>query len=391
MALTEYESNYKRVNLDLINSYISLMPLSVSKVSHCLFNLIIETKRYARHGSIYYNEAENNRIYSNKYIALEEILDRLNPSKYKMENKKKENDISNLQKLLRKVHEENIFYCWRFGFPHTYMFIMERDIGVWKLLNSQGCVTPRTVSKIVDSSIGMVNTMLKIDKQQKRNFLLKDIEQSFVNDLLYDLFNKMDSSVASKLPRQEDLAFEEYMDVLSKSLSKMNPHEGLKIDSSFYKNIPDVIENNIKLQKSKKMENDLIPQNEDLTKEKNTGSRNKKAKKNSNEKINAKVMKFSKSDPLGNCNDFIHYYREGIRSVNSGAKFYDLRTERAIATTIMDTILENNGDVDFLRSWLKYHINYFLNKGKNMYNKEKTSLKVFFDTFEEYKGKYFSG
>ena len=75
---------------------------------------------------------------------------------------------------------------------------------------------------------------------------------------------------------------------------------------------------------------------------------------------------------------------------NNDAKFYSAESERDVATQIMDLLIEygKNGDLDFLKSWIRYYIGSYL-QGNNVYKQEKTSLLSFKKTFKSYEGKYF--
>ena len=80
--LTEHECNYKKYNMALLDSFIALHPPLMTKLCMAIFNIIMDTKRYNQQSSPYYSAEEERRIYSNKYVTLDDILNRCHPAKY---------------------------------------------------------------------------------------------------------------------------------------------------------------------------------------------------------------------------------------------------------------------------------------------------------------------
>jgi hypothetical protein len=401
-ALTAPE-HYKRCNIEIMDAYIALHPSSWSKLSSVLFNIIMDTKMHYQPNHRYYSRSEDKRIFNNKYITLEDILDRCHSVKYGADNKPMANDLSNLMGRLQELDDNNIFYIWKFNKPFTYMFVMERDIGVWKYFNPIACVTPRTLKKIVGLSNNMIDSMMKFEKTKGRKTYLKEVEKSFVNEFLLSIIEKMNPEVSVKIPRwSEGENISEYLTKLRDLLNLMDDSEGLEHDDLFIKRLPkhlqEKIECNVDENQEKEskamntieLSNQLIPKNDNLMREKKT--RVHKQKFSSTDALAPKKITFTALDPFSNCNNFIRYYKEVIKTYNSDAKFYPPDTERVSATKIMDLLVQNgkSDDSDFLSSWIRYYIQSYL-QGNNVYKKERTSLENFQKTFQTYEGKYFRG
>jgi hypothetical protein len=396
--LTEHEKNYKRYNTEIIDAYNAVNPPTLSKLSMVIFNAIMDNKLHRQPTARDYSRTEDKRIYNSKYITLEDLLDRCQPYKYGVESKPVKNDLSNLMARLKELDDYNIFYIWRYGKPFTYMFVMERDIGVWKYFNNGACVHPKTLNKIVSCFSGMVNCIVKFEKTRGRPVELKNIEISFVKDFIPHIMSKMDKNVVAKLPKwDQNQSITDYLMSLKETIKPLYDYEGLEEDPSFLKHLPRhlvaKIESKAKNKKENKMNiaqlsRDLIPEDESLIKDKKY--RAKRSKPNPKDSLHPEKTTFQMVDPFLNCNQLLKYYREVIRLYNKNAKFYPPDSERVPATQIMDLLIENgkNGDKDFLRSWIRYYIGSYL-QGNNVYKPEKTSLSSFKKTFRTYEGKYF--
>jgi len=390
---------YKRYNVAIIDAYNALHPLTFSKLSMVVFNVIMESKLHRQPGARDFNSNEDKRIYNNKHVTLEGLLDRCHPVKYGLEGKPMKTDLSNLMGRLQELEDNNIFYMWKYGKPFSYMFIMERDIGAWRYFNPTACVPPKTLSKIIVGFNGMVDTMARFEKNISRPLKLKSIEASFINELIPHIVSKMDKKVADKLPVfDEEQTVAAYLTDLRGTLEQFGEYDGLEERSDFLKRLPrhlaEKIEDKLKKAKGKKKMNvaqlsrDLVPSDENLVKEPKTSK--KTAKPTSTKSLNPEKTTFKSLDPFSNCNHLMKYYREVIRLYNNNAKFYPTDAERTPATQIMDLLIQHGkeGDTDFLRSWIRYYIGSYL-QGGNVYKPEKTSLSNFKKTFKAYEGKYF--
>ncbi|MFA7219866.1 MAG: hypothetical protein WC119_05130, partial [Synergistaceae bacterium] len=316
--------------------------------------------------------------------------------KYKLEGKLMKNDLSNLMGRLQELDDNNIFYIWKYGKPITYLFVMERDIGIWKYYNVDGCVTPKTLKKIVALSNSMIDSMVSFEKKRGRPVQLKDVEISFVGDFIPHMISKMNPNVANRIPkRDKGDNISDYLTLLRETLNKMEDYEGLKEDLLFHKRLPNNLADKLKQEKGKKSEmnteqltNDLVPKNDDLV-----GSKITKTRKRSpsiKDSIQPKHMSFADLNPFDNCNKFLKFYRECIRMYNNNARFYPAQSERSTSAQILDMLIQSGkgGDIDFLRSWIRHYINSYL-QGNNVYKEDKTSLSSFKKTFKSYEDKHF--
>lgn len=104
------------------------------------------------------------------------------------------------------------------------------------------------------------------------------------------------------------------------------------------------------------------------------------------------VMKFESVNPFENCNKFIQFYRNMIRmATGTDANFYRIESsEREYAAEVLDTLKLSGkeGDIKYLRSWMRYYANKYL-RGSRTDKAAKTSIKHFHNTFKEYSKKGF--
>jgi len=387
--VTEHKENYKLVSLYLMDCYNGLHPPLLCKLSHVIFNLIIYNKLYRNTNHKHYDAEEDKRIYSNILITPENILKRLAPSKYQIDNKDIENDIANLSNRLQILDDNNIFYIWRYKQPFTYVFIMERDVGCWKYYNSEAFLTPKTLKKIVRSGKCIIDTMIKLESKRQREIDKSDIEKSFGN-FLNRMIDKMNPSVISNLSRWVDTAnIFEYIVRLNADLRAISDYEGQVISDDFMGHLPDPVRKEISNRNTKEtkmnasLELQLVPQNENLTKIRKTRSHNPNV-------MDAKVEHFQSVDPFKNATQFVKFYRSIIREQNNEAKFFDMISEANDATYILDAMIKHNrnGDKKFLRMWIYHFYSTYL-KGNNVYKTEKTSVKELFKTLDAFDASYY--
>ena len=379
---------YKKYNVEMIDAYISLHPFALSKLSISLFNAILATQHNVK--SKRYKLEESKRIFNNTYISLEDILNRCHPVKYNIENKSIENDMSNLMGRIQELDDNNIFYVWKFSKPITYMFVIERDIGLWKYFNPKAFVTPKTIKKIIALHKYMIDSMFDFEKKRGRRTKREEIEKSFINEFLNGIIDKTNPSVKNKIKNIEK--DENYLDNLKHVINQIDDYEGYVQDELFLNRLPYHLQEKINITKKGEnmdfnmLSNALVPQNENLIQEKPIKKKKRKITYHNNQTT------FKDYKPFSNCNDFIKYYREIIKMHNEKANFYPIGSERMIATKIMDALIEKDRskDTDFLRAWIRYYIQSYLN-GNNIMKKEKTSLHSFFKTFDMYNNKYFKG
>jgi len=404
--------HYKRCNLSLLDAYNALHPGTLTKVSYILFTCIMDTKMHRQPTAKDYSITEDKRIYNNKYISLEDILDRYNPSKYKVDGKDMKNDMSNLMSRLQELDDNNIFYIWRYGKPFSYMFVMERNISLWKYYNKLAYVTPKTVSKVIESFHGMVREMFKFESSKNPTAQLKDVEDSFLSVFLPHMISKMKPIVGDKLPILNGVEnSSEYLQKLRDIIGTMDEKEGFDIDEDFCKRLPIHLVNKLEGKSKDETQNreepkvnidqlskDLVPKEQDLVKEKklkakkiiHTDSDSGDPKYSSIRPAKITFETAASENPFANCNQLTTYYRDVIKLHNSKARFYPFDSERLVATHIMDLMIKNGkeGNVDFLKAWINYYIGSYL-QGNNIFKPGKTSLSSFQKTFSTYESKYF--
>lgn len=395
-SLTEPKGNYKLYNPYLLDAYTSLNPASFSKLAMVLFNGILFNKRYHKQESNMYSEAEDKRIYNSTMLTPEFILMQSNPSKYLIDKMDLQQDIGNLVKRLHEMDELNIFYMWRTGYPHVYMFFVERDIGLWKSFNTKGVVTPKTMLKIIRWDNQIVECMKGMLQKEGQHVDKKDVENSFglfVNKMI----GKMQAKVAAKLSLWKgvgDLC--DYVNALTTELRAMEPYEGLEQDEGFVNRVPASIRMKLLPKVKEKNMNlfDVDVSEAIAPKEKNLVTIKKSRKKSllkemEVEGVYAETSTYTEeTDPFKNCNEFIYFYRDMIKSLRKAVRFSDVSTERKDATEVLDLMIENKRDNKrFLKGWITYYVNTYL-PPHLPHDESKTTMSTFRKTFTEFNMRY---
>jgi len=396
--LTEHKGNYKQFNVALMDAYICLKPDCLSKICCSLFNCIVSTLWYYNPKSTFRNESEEKRIYSNILLTPEVLLNRYDPYKYKGEGCLIEKDIGNFVKRLQQIDEMNIFYMWRYGRPYIYMFVMERDIGLWKCFNDKAFVSPKTMKKIIGCSKGMIVTMAKMVKDSGRTINRSDIENSF-GEFINRLISKMNQGVSKKLSLWKGNGnIFDYLGILNEELSKLNPYEGIEKNAeSMANSLPDNVlgkllmskttqekEENMDRETMLELERDLIPDNENLISGRTPRKKVVKTMVREAKKVNGEYI-----DPFSNCNNLMKFYYACLKMYNDKAQIYSFDAERSYALEILDMLkaIGRKGDKNFLRSLIQYFIDNKL-AGNNIYKAENTSMKSLRDIIPIYSRKY---
>ena len=130
------------------------------------------------------------------------------------------------------------------------------------------------------------------------------------------------------------------------------------------------------------LESDLLPKDGGLIK-----TPKRKSKTTSVKEAKTKFDTFVSIEPLKNANSFCQYYRSLIKSTDKDAKFHEYKIETPPAAVILDKLKESNKDEDFVRSWILFYVESKL-KGNNIRNRDKTSLRTFQKTYDEYSSRY---
>lgn len=393
--ITDYKCSHKLYNPYLLDCYASLTPSSNSKIGIIIFNGILTNKQYYKENSTFFTESEAKRTYNSQPLSLDFILSQYSPSKYNNDKNAKANDIGNLVKKLKALEENNIFYIWRMGSPHVYMFFMERDIGLWKDFNPIGVVTPKTILKIAKQHkhcIDCMKKMLALENQAPNDAAIELSFCEFINKLIGKTKNNLDGKVQLW---EENNIFKEYIDKLTLDLEKLDPFYGLEIDDSFVGNIPITAKWALNPKeapkankKSEKKESEFVQSNENIVKPKINREKITSNDAFDNIDLNevqiAKPVVFETVNPFKNCNEFIKYYKDVLTVFNSSIRLPPLWVERVVAIEILDMLIDHKkDDIRFLKSWIGYFYTTKLN-ANNISNPEKTGLKKFKPTYDDF-------
>ena len=386
--LTEHKGNYKLINPCLVDCYASLSPPMLSKISLVIFSGILSNKRYFKNDAPGYSECEEKRIYNSTTITPEFILRQCTPSKYVSGNYSIRKDIGNLVKRLQDLDKKNIFYLWTCGFPHVYMFFIERDIGVWQPLNPNACVIPRTILKLVRNTRWIVDAMqhmLRCDKQIKER---EDIEMLWMV-FLENMVKRCHPDIAKMIVNKPGLTLYNYVEVIETALAEVDPYYGLVEDASFMKNLPKTVHDKLSDKRNKQGQK-TMNMTSDVAEHVEIAPLTKRVHNDApvRGEIEAEIGTFEGIDPFKNCNTFIRFYRDSILFRNSCARFVSTSSERTMATEILDLLIVNHRDnVRFLKGWINFFMADRL-RGNSAFNHEKTTLRAFRDTFSEFNIRY---
>ena len=387
--LTEHETNFRKCNLNLISCYAGLYPATLTKLSVVIFNKILSNKKYIEKSSAFYDEQEDKRIYTNIPISTSDLLMDCHPVKYRDNSNDINTDSGNLVKRLKELDDNNIFYVWRLGRPNNYMFVMERDIGLWRYYNGNAHVTPKTVKKIILSTKGMCNSMFKILKERGDNVSPDCVRNSFCK-FVNRIVDKMDPSLSKDFGNFSTYSScKEYLIDTKNKICQMDPYSGLSENKSFERNLPNTVFCQINKKCSPKVNSEkMIELQKQIGSSENlkdfTTEKNKKKRKPS---AKTKVEKFSRINPLKNATSLLKFYRNFLKANNSKIVFCNFESEISHAGEILDEVNKGNCDERFLRSWMSYFIETKL-KGENSRNQYKTSIGELKKTYCDYKVRY---
>ena len=385
--LTEHQKNYKLCNLNLMSCYAGLYPATLTKLSLVIFNQILSNKMYYKQDSKFFDKEEDRRIYTNTSVTPVLLLQNCHPIKYRFEEKDANSDVGNITKRINELDDANVFYVWKCGYPKNYMFIMERDIGLWKTYNPSAYVTPKTIRKILLSTNGMRKSMYKILQENGDKMTIHDVSKSFC-EFIDRMITKMHPDVQVQLERwNETRGYKDYLTQVNEKVKTLDPYQGLEEDVDFQKRLPLEVQLKLNPKQEKKkdlkgLEADLAPQDENLVKVKSSSR-----KRIPTTEAEAKLETFKSLDGLKNATSLFQYYRAIIKSKNNDAQFHEYSVELNTSAQILDKLKESNHDEDFLKSWILYFAEIKL-KGNNALNKDKTSLSELFKTYSDYNGKY---
>jgi hypothetical protein len=385
---------YKKVNPYIWEGYYGL-PNSLSKLASIIFSLILKTKLYgdkAKEKSI----DEDRRIYTDITIIISDILNEWDHPKYSKGQDMLAN-ISNMNKRIRELDDNNVFYCWRY--KNVYMFVMERDFRTWKFYNSSGCLIPKTLKKISVVGNDMISCMIRSIRKVHTEVNKSELESSF-GHFINRLIDKMNPLVVTEVIKWDGIQeISEYLAQLNEGIKNMEDYKGLILADNIFDNLPlslskklqklhdEVTRGDMKKTKSiKSIEDEITPANPNLV-------RHHHVKKEKKSKPSDKVQAYTYDgdiDPFKNALHFIKYYSALLSQFAQGGRIScaSIESDSLYATQILDLLQEKGrSNKVFLNAWVRYFYEYKL-KGNKALKTKYTSLKNLKETFEEYNNRY---
>lgn len=400
-SLTEHNNGYKLVSVYIDMGYNGLLP-TPCKLVHLLFAMTIKNIHYPKKGQV---QECKNRIHTCTLITVDTLLDNANSKKYS-DGKKMENDRSNCAKQIVSLHDQNIYYHWKYD--KFYIFIMERELGSWTYYNDYGYVTPCTMKKILVRADDMLHNMPKHVKQSGGVPDHLDIRNSF-GAFMDGMAWKMHPLVAASLPKWKDgNDLEQYLGRLGDKIETLNKFEGLEEDPKFIDKLPALIRNKYisglrkdkmkedkkKVAKEKALAKELVPKGESSNLAKKPRKPRKKNKKTTPVSSDGKPIKQAYTKvlkPFEDSNDLIKYYRAFLQQYSGNARilFGNFACDTAVATELLDLLKERGRDNKaFLDAWLEYFHDHKL-KGGKIYKKESTEMRQLLYSFERFNEIYY--
>lgn len=409
--ITEYSGGYKRVSFYLLEAYDAIKPPIMGSVASILFRRILFTKKYKEEKKIRdaWDREEQKRIYNWHYISVEDILMAYDPQKYVGEK-----NVANLKKnvnnfrrnYLTFLHENNIIYCLCLpGRPSIYIFFIERYLPSWKCWNEKGCVSPKMIRKVLDSSSYVYEALLKFAVQRGRTLDLEGSKKVF-GAFVGELVSKMNPDVCVQLPAWNDqCVFEEYAEILKDKLSDMEDFEGVEIPLSFNGFLPPSIREKYmdihnetsddKIKTIEDLDEELSAKEPDMGKKKPRKKKSTKAVSKSTkttttpEATRPSLLLFKSADPFKNATELVLFYSAMIRSKYKKAKIPEIKYETNAAARILD-LMNDRGYKDnrqFIKGWITWYAQVKLTQNKSNHEKYTTILE-FEKTFDEFSGKF---
>ena len=276
---------------------------------------------------------------------------------------------------------------------------MERDVSSWKYYNPKGFVYPKSLGKVLRLGKSMIDAMENLEKIRGRESTRLEIETSF-GEFINRLLGKMSPDIGATLPKWDGSKnIFSYLSDLGGALKKLDDHAGCEYDELFTNRLPEHIGNKIlKANKGANMNtlqlmSDLVPTNGNIVKHKISKTEHKPKTKAVIPESGAVFMpeqfEFKGLTPFKNPTQFTKFYRSFLRMYNTGVAFYDFTSEVLLASEILDKMITagKQDNLPFLKAWIRYYMTNHL-KGNNILNCDKTTLREFGKTFEDYNRVY---
>jgi hypothetical protein len=386
---------YKKVNPYIWSAYYGL-PHSLSKLASIIFNFILKTKLYGDGVKGKDIIDEDRRIYTDITIIISDVLNEWDHPKYS-KNQDMSANISNMNKRIRELDDNNVFYCWKY--KNVYMFVMERDFRTWKFYNSRGCLIPKTLKKISVVGNDMLYCMIRSIRKVHNGVDKSELEASF-GHFINRLIDKMNPLVVTEVIKWDGIQeISEYLAQLNEGIKNMEDYKGLVLADDIFDNLPlslskklqslhdEVTRGDMKKTKSiESIEDEITPANPNLV-------RHHHVKKEKKSKPSDKVQAYTYDgdiDPFKNALHFIKYYEALLSQFAQGGRisFNSISSDSLYATQILDLLQEKGrSNKVFLNAWVRYFYDYKL-KGNKALKTKYTSLKNLKETFEEYNSRY---
>ena len=409
LDITEHEERFIQVSPYMLSGYLGLTD-KLSKIANWLF-LTLRNKIYKKAKlSEEKKDAEDRRIYTNICTTDEDILIEHNPKKdYSLCNMN--SDIANMRRYLNDLHDQNIFYHWRFR--DIYIFIMERNIRAWKYYNPKATIPPKTIKKILPCLHIFINRMATFYLNQHNKVVDRIKLENSLGEWLNEMICAMSPSVSDKIPKWEyNTSLFSYIQTIEPLFKDIQDEEGLDEDEEFIYNLPDYIQEKV-FKKRGITEEDIMSEKSSLDMEKiipeesKIGVKKKRKTKNSvrrSGKTKGKtrngvdlttppvIQTFSwKTDmnPFDDAPTFTKFFQKNIRNFNPKAICPKISMETTDAGRILDKMIDSGrkNDNEFLFAWIKWYCEYNL-KGDKIFNVKHTCIKKFGETFLDYNSTY---
>jgi len=408
--LTEHEENFRLVS-PLLQACYNGLPAKYCKLCGVLFNKLIFNLfkgEKGRQKSIY----EEKRIFTDVHLVVDDILEAYHSGKYTdgalyEKGKKKSTDRKNMHDSLKWLHNNNIFYHWKY--KSNYMFFMDRDIGCWKYYNSKGVMLPKSLKKIITPVELQIDRMCRFDNlSSSRKTDRADIELSY-GCYIEGMIKKMNPVVASSFPLFASFNnLFEYIQALKKHLDGIDGNEGYVPADNFYIKLPVDVRKWIAAKKAaadkEKRQKNMTKKKTDMEKEiapdpseanlcTNKGTRKKRQKRESIDKSygnknEVDELDFSREievNPFKNSKSLATYCQQYMSlHATTNLRLEGKGVASEYAGHILDNLIDINksGNKEFLDAWLKNYLSKLTTS--KMKNVEYTSLRALGKTLKEF-------
>lgn len=419
--------SYKQRNLCYDECLTEIKPLKLMHLAQKIFYLIIKTKLYKdtskklKRGPKaklklklkYINEEirEDIRIYNDDILSEAELIEFI----FNIQNST--TNWSNLLKRINQLDANNIFYLWSYN--KHYMFVLERDFGIWGVFNDKACVVPHTIAKIAAVCDDMISCMRYQMYDSYGEEKERDVQNSF-GKFMNHMIGKMNPEVASMFPKWDSsVKFKDYMARVLKLAKTMQPYKGLEEADDFYDKIPmdtrryliggrarigmynrgkTMNKNEEPIMKKAldkikvELEEELVPSNSNLVEEAKKRTRKPKVIDDS-EGLPPVIDGYSvERDVLKNASTLVRHYHAKMREASDGDIILcSIAADSSAAGPVIDSIkevgLNETGRMIFFNGWIEYYVRNVL-KNRKLKDTNKTSIGALHGTFDKYRATF---